>query len=273
MKIVKSILKWFFLAIGILACLGIVVCGIFLHDKSITVGRYLESLHGDHMLIDGKSPDVMSNYSPWEDLFDGLQAGDKILVVHGPTLDSYPGQTDAYLCLKLQSGNIYDISENVIDSLSEMGWLGASIDLPENWQQDAFTCPLTQTQTVTYTCEGITMALELPEGWEYTLSEESDDRRGIRFWPEGKEVSYIGFYCYSGMFGVCGTGLSSARMVFPSGLAGSIGTYDNHSVWDFIAIQDFDHKFAILNEGADAWWDTHGDEAMAIINTITLTAE
>jgi len=265
MKIAKLILKWFFIGIGILACLGLLAGGIFLRDKSITVGRYLESLHGDHLLIDGNSPDRMFNSSPWEDLFDGLQTGDKILVVHGPTLDSYPGQTDAYLCLKLQSGNIYDIPENVIDSMTELGWV-------DNAQKPTEEPTLPATETVTYTCDGITMALELPEGWEYELSGESDDRQGIRFWPAGQE-GHLGFYCYSGIFGVCGTGLSSGHMVFPSGLVGSMGTYGNHTVWDFIAIQDFDRKFAILNEGADAWWDTYGDEAMAIINSITLTGE
>lgn len=263
--------KRILLTAGIILCAVILVCGFLLRGKSITVGRYLSSNGGD-MLIDGSSPIVMSDLSAKQALFDNLQSGDKILVVHNGVNESYPGQTGAYFCMKLEGGNDSDIPREVITSLTELGWLGVSTDLPGNWLSNAFTCPLTQTQTVTCTCDGITMALELPEGWEYSLSEESDSRRGICFWPAGQE-GQLGFYCYDGVFAVCGTGLRTDPITLQSGLNCSVGTYDSHKVWDYIAIQGFDHKFAILNEGADAWWDAYEEEAMAIINTISLVEQ
>lgn len=31
-----------------------------------------------------------------------------------------------------------------------------------------------------------------------------------------------------------------------------------------------DENYAMLNDGADAWWDAYGDEAMEILETIEL---
>ena len=58
-----------------------------------------------------------------QDLFAGLSSGDKILVIHGLIMESYPGQTHAYYCLRLEAGSLADIPQDVLERLREMGWL------------------------------------------------------------------------------------------------------------------------------------------------------
>ena len=92
------------------------------NDLGMSVGRCLET-KGGYMLIDGNSPISMADRSKDQDLFEGLSSGDRILVIHGLIMDTYPGQTSAYYCLRLEEGDLEDISRDVLDSLQEMGWL------------------------------------------------------------------------------------------------------------------------------------------------------
>lgn len=98
--------------------------GVMLHQgRGLTIGRCLVAENGSYMLIDENSPIVMSDRSSGKDLFSGLSTGDKILVIHDGIAESYPGQTGAYFCLRLSKGDISHISEEVITSLKELGWL------------------------------------------------------------------------------------------------------------------------------------------------------
>ena len=74
------------------------------------------------MLILDNSPIEMANRTDKE-LFNKLVNGDEILVVHDGIAESYPGKTGVYAVFKLKDGTIDDISQNVIDSLVELGWL------------------------------------------------------------------------------------------------------------------------------------------------------
>lgn len=103
----------------------VIVVGVMLHQgRGLTIGRCLVAENGSYMLIDENSPIVMSDRSSGKDLFFGLSTGDKILVIHDGIAESYPGQTGAYFCLRLSKGDISNISEEVITSLKELGWLG-----------------------------------------------------------------------------------------------------------------------------------------------------
>jgi len=88
----------------------------------ISQGRYLEAKDGQAMLILDNSPIEMSNRTD-KKLYDKLDIGDEILVVHDGIAESYPGKTCVYAVFKLKDGTIDDISQNVIDSLVELGWL------------------------------------------------------------------------------------------------------------------------------------------------------
>ena len=120
-------------------------------------------------------------------------------------------------------------------------------------------------------CAGDSTALSLvlPEGWEYHITEYTKgcNNFGISFWPKGQK-GQISLYCYTGGFGVCGTGLKSEKITL-AGQQASQGTYDNHSVWDFISFEDH-VGCVVLNEEIQSWWDSYAEEAMAILNTIEI---
>lgn len=88
----------------------------------ITIGRYLRSDNGTSMMIRDNSPIQMSNRTERE-LFNGMENGDKIWVLHDGIAESYPGKTGVYAVIRLEKGSITDISQGVLDSLRELGWL------------------------------------------------------------------------------------------------------------------------------------------------------
>ena len=86
---------------------------------SISHARYLETLHGHMLIIDGSPVSMSGN----DALFDGLTTGDEVLVAHGMIAESYPGQAKAYLCIKRADGSEADIAADLLQNLTEMGWL------------------------------------------------------------------------------------------------------------------------------------------------------
>ena len=119
--------------------------------------------------------------------------------------------------------------------------------------------------------DGKMLSLIIPEGWEYATYETLEHKElsdlaytfFIEFWPEGKTQGSL-LFAYDENFGVCGTGLTSEEVIL-GGHIGSMGTYDNDSMFSFIV---FDQDYVILNFGADNWWNEHGTEAMEILDTL-----
>ena len=89
----------------------------------LSVGRCLIAGNGTYMLIEGNSPIVMSNRAGNEGIFDELETGDKILVLHDGVNESYPGGTGVYGIFRLGGGDISDIPEQVLEQLTDLGWL------------------------------------------------------------------------------------------------------------------------------------------------------
>ena len=71
----------------------------------ISQGRYLEAKDGQAMLILDNSPIEMSNRTD-KKLYDKLDIGDEILVVHDGIAESYPGKTGVYAIFKLNGQTI-----------------------------------------------------------------------------------------------------------------------------------------------------------------------
>ena len=115
------------------------------------------------------------------------------------------------------------------------------------------------------------LSLIVPDGWEYATHETVEHSAVtdlaypffIEIWPEGETQGSL-LFVYDEKFGVCGTGLTSEEVIL-GGHKGSMGTYDNSSVFSFIV---FDREFVILNMDADKWWNEYGTEAMEILDTL-----
>ncbi len=97
---------------------------------SYSTGYCLVTGNGSHMLIVGNEPIQMSDRSKGgKDLFEGLESGDKIRVLHDLILETYPARTGAYAVKKVEDGDISNIPVGVLQTLQEMGW--------GNWIEEA----------------------------------------------------------------------------------------------------------------------------------------
>ncbi len=121
--------KKILVTVGVILGVVLVVMTVFLFSiynmvqqgYGITVGRYLKST-GGHMLIAGNSATTMSAQNG-DSMFEGLTTGDKIVVVHGLIMETYPAQTDVLYCFKQEDGGWSDISVELLTDLANMGWV------------------------------------------------------------------------------------------------------------------------------------------------------
>ena len=105
------------------------ISGCAKDKRLVKEGRYLKADNGIHFLIDGELPIQMYNREIGEAMFDGLEIGDLIQVVHDPIRETYPAQTTVYSCVRLERGSWSDIPDAVIKDLTERGALtGRGID-------------------------------------------------------------------------------------------------------------------------------------------------
>lgn len=98
--------------------------GTFLMNSSIGIstGHVLISENGACFLIKGNSPVRLSDYSE-NGVFPELKTGDRVLVIHDGIAESYPASTLCRFCIKTGDGSISDIPEEVISSMTQLGWL------------------------------------------------------------------------------------------------------------------------------------------------------
>ncbi len=109
MTVLSTVLALVAIGIGFIAVKGI----------GISTGRYLEAKNGAAMIVIGNSPIRISG-----DLnFDKLDTGDEIWLAHDDIQETYPGGTKGYMVVKLGEGSETDIPKEVIEILTEMGWL------------------------------------------------------------------------------------------------------------------------------------------------------
>lgn len=84
-------------------------------------GRYLKTDGGD-MIVCGDAPYVMINETGDSGVFDGLKSGDLIEVTYEYALETYPAKMPVLSLTLIERGGIDDIPENVLESLSSLGW-------------------------------------------------------------------------------------------------------------------------------------------------------
>lgn len=95
----------------------------FANSRPTMTGQYLVSTTGVHIIVDKNGmPNVMSNQTNNEGIFEGLQSGDYIKVTYDGIDLSYPGQMGIYNCKLIKKGDISNIPEKTFSELQGMGW-------------------------------------------------------------------------------------------------------------------------------------------------------
>lgn len=113
------------------------------------------------------------------------------------------------------------------------------------------------------------ISLNIPDGWEYEIEERDETNEFcIVFWPARRSDGKIKV-CYYDFFGVCGTGLEQEKIRLGKYEAYK-GTYAHDNLWYFINLINTAGDYVIINDGADAWWDEYGNEAMQILSTVVV---
>lgn len=112
------------MGIGLVILLLLVTGGVWFFSRNLTIStaRCIVTKQNCMMVLDN-SPIGMSNQSWDKELFEDLDTGDKILVVHDGIAESYPGQTGAYFIFRLEEGSIADVPAQVIESLGALGYV------------------------------------------------------------------------------------------------------------------------------------------------------
>lgn len=108
--------------IAVLAVLIFLTAMMAYRGFTVSEGIYLEAKDNRPLIVMGNSPVSMSDQSGG-DLFEGLQTGDHILILHDGIAEIYPGSTGVYAVFKTGDGSVEEIPPDVIRSLTELGWL------------------------------------------------------------------------------------------------------------------------------------------------------
>lgn len=137
---------------------------------------------------------------------------------------------------------------------------------PNSSVKEAEDEPEEVTQVVNISECGAYITLHLPESWEYEYNtfQEGEGFTGITFWPGWYARGKLSLRYYPDGFGVCGTGLQTSAGMTLAGREAVAGTYDNHSVWDYISFGD---NFAVWGEEHALWWEEYGETAMEILDS------
>ena len=254
-----------------LISLFLFIIGLFLiivfTGSSITIGRYIQSDTGEHLVADKIASTVM--HSDHDFMFRNLSSGDKILVIHGLTNLSYPGSTDAYFCMKLSDGEITDVPAKILLELYDLGWVGKSeSNFPYKFKKASFQSGF------------VSMNLTLLDTWEYEykFAETIEDPYGIAFWPKDVTEGRLELLCYPNAYHLkCGTGLHTEETVL-NGFEATKGYYDQtesaldpvHHLnkWSYIHFNGSFSSYVFHNYATELWTDNQLAELDYILNTV-----
>ena len=96
---------------------------IALNSTTIIEGYSLKCENDTYMIINERGSPIHYSYKKalGTDV-EKLTDGDRILIISDLINCTYPGSTSAYFVYKLEDGDISDIPEDTLRSLSELGW-------------------------------------------------------------------------------------------------------------------------------------------------------
>lgn len=240
---------------------------VFFTGSSITIGHYIQSDSGEHLMADKTAPTVM--HTDHDFMFRNLTSGDKILVIHGPENLSYPGSTGVYFCLKISNGELSDIPSKILLELYDLGWIGGNeSNFPYKFQRANYQDGLAS------------MTLTLFDTWEYEYvsAKSMEEPYGIAFWPKDVTEGRIELLCYPNGYHVkCGTGLQTDQIEL-NGFEATKGYYDPTESfagivpelvdWSYIHFDGLYSNYVFHNYSNEMWTEEHFVELEYILNKV-----
>lgn len=248
------------LILGCLAALGF----FLLRGVGVTVGRCLITDNGACLLVVDNSPIVLSHQGTDEAPYASLQTGDKLFVLHDGIQETYPAKTDVYFCLRVGSGSIEDIPDQVITGLAELGWLSSQQESPQN------------TTIAQYSHQYANLSIALPKDWSHRTipcfgEGECTEPFGLEFWPEAQPDLSFRLYYHPAGIGLCGTGVSFETMSFSSGLtATKCSEVIGNSLWLMVIFEDLPGTYALEAQLPADQWEEYENTILSILDSALL---
>ena len=126
--------------------------------------------------------------------------------------------------------------------------------------------------TAEFTHGYVDMALQLPEGWSWeTVSDNGSDKtEGIRFYKTADTAVSYTLLCWTGGYGICGTGVTSEELTLSGGQKVWQHTEENDgSLWLNLYFENTPGDYVCAPTGTmtKETWDSCRDEVLAILNT------
>ena len=138
--------------------------------------------------------------------------------------------------------------------------------------------PAPTTITAEYTHGFVDMALELPEGWSWeTVSDNGSDKtEGIRFYKTADTAVSYTLLCWTGGYGICGTGVTSEELTLANGMKVWQHTEENTEKGTMVMADIFfeDAPGSYVASPSDTMttevWNANRDELLSILGTVQL---
>ena len=112
--------------IAIMLCIVLLIGVAFIVAAAsgigISVGTCIKADNGRYLVVIDNSPIAMHQRSGDRNIFENLETGDKLLVIHhSGILETFPGKMGVYTLMKLSSG--HEIPQEIISQLTDLGWM------------------------------------------------------------------------------------------------------------------------------------------------------
>ena len=132
--------------------------------------------------------------------------------------------------------------------------------------------------TAEFTHGYVDMALQLPEGWSWeTVSDNGSDKtEGIRFYKTADTAVSYTLLCWTGGYGICGTGVTSEELTLANGMKVWQHTEENTEKGTMVMADIFfeDAPGSYVASPSDTMttevWNANRDELLNILGTVQL---
>ncbi len=115
------------------------------------------------------------------------------------------------------------------------------------------------------------ISVTVPDTWQAEAAPVDSDKLSVGLYgliikPQDESAGQIELFC-SDTFGVCGTGLSEKKAEL-AGYTVSVGTYDDHEHWDYIAFGSNRPQIVAIHTDCSSWTEAMWDEAYSVLDTV-----